>query len=517
MIYAAVFFLEFIIDWISYIQPLEDLNITSWNPQVALHLVFLLISKANFFPIVIAGVSANILIRSADIFSISNIETIATVIIYFGGMLFFRKFIRTLSVFKESAEFLKFILFSVAIASIRGITSTGLYFIGGEIEPDQIIRSVLSLVIGDCSGLIIFAPVLILMYVDGIKETLKSIFSNRTVVITIIVFSVFFYSLAISPLDNALRFIYLIIVPICFVAFSFKIRNVLILVVIAQFMLAAAFTYRNSPYYRVMEIQLMILIISSVVIYVSLIIIERREFEARARMIETSRNLATISGIILHEIAQPITALSTYSQIQINALESESELERVKLKSYAKSMNDEIIRVRDLFIKIRGSIRNDTESTSHITHVIETMQSIYNLIQPYANANAVKVRLNVTSEEIYFLSIPQNFSIAFKNLLTNAVQSASKSEIKECVIQVHQSYDLCFIDFSDSGEMISRDKLSKIFDYGFSGSDIGLGIGLSIAKDLIEISGGKIIVYPNQRLKFRIVLPKAHAPKTQNW
>ena len=77
-------------------------------------------------------------------------------------------------------------------------------------------------------------------------------------------------------------------------------------------------------------------------------------------------------------------------------------------------------------------------------------------------------------------------------------------------------YDLCFIDLTDSGEMISRDKSTKIFDYGFSGSDMGLGIGLSIAKELIEISGGKIIVYPNQRLKFRIVLPKAYAPKTQN-
>jgi signal transduction histidine kinase len=112
--------------------------------------------------------------------------------------------------------------------------------------------------------------------------------------------------------------------------------------------------------------------------------------------------------------------------------------------------------------------------------------------------------------------VPHNFSIAFKNLLTNAVQSASKSDIKECSIELHQSYDLCFIDFTDSGEMISRDKSTKIFDYGFSGSDMGLGIGLSIAKELIEISGGKIIVYPNQRLKFRIVLPKAYAPKTQN-
>jgi len=516
MIYAAVFFLELIIDWISYIQPLEDLNITSWNPQVALHLVFLLSSRANFFPIAIAGVAGNFIIRSDDVLSIGNIDVLLTSIIYFCGMLFFRKFLSTLRIFKESAEFLKFILFSVAIASIRGITLTGLYFVGGEIDSDQITRSVISIIIGDCTGLIIFSPLLILMYVDGIKETLKSIFSNSTLAITIIILGVFFYVLAISPLDNALRFIYLIIVPICFVAFSFKIRNVLILVVIAQFMLAAAFMYRNSPFYRVMEIQLMILIISSVVIYVSMIIIERREFEARARMIETSRNLATISGIILHEIAQPITALSTYSQIQLNALESESELERLKLKSYAKSMNDEISRVRDLFIKIRGSIRTDTKSTSHITNVIETMESIYKLIQPFATANAVKVRLNISGEEIYFLSMPQNFSIAFKNLLTNAVQSASKSEIKECVIQLHQSYDLCFIDFSDSGEMLSRDKITKIFDYGFSGSDKGLGIGLSIAKDLIEISGGKIIVYPNQRLKFRIVLPKAYAPKTQN-
>ena len=516
MIYAAVIILELFVDWVSYIQPIEGLNITAWNPQVALHLVFMLSSKANFFPIVIAGVAGNIIIRSADIFSISNLEAIATAIIYLGGILFFRKFISTLRIFKDSKEFLKFILFSIAIASIRGIISTGLYFNGGEIESDQIIRSVTSLIIGDCTGLIIFAPLLILMNVDGLKETLKSIFSDRAVAITVIIFGIFFYMLAISPMDNALRFIYLIIVPICFVAFSFKIRNILILVVIAQFMLAAAFMYRNSPFYRVMEIQLMILIISSVVIYVSMIIIERREFEARARMIETSRNLATISGIILHEIAQPITALSTYSQIQLNALESENELERIKLKSYAQSMNDEISRVRDLFIKIRGSIRNDTESTGHITNVIETMESIYKLIRPYANANDVKVRLNITGEEIYFLSMPHNFSIAFKNLLTNAVQSASKSDIKECSIELHQSHDLCFIDFTDSGEMISREKSTKIFDYGFSGSDIGLGIGLSIAKELIEISGGKIIVYPNQRLKFRIVLPKAYAPKTQN-
>ena len=104
MIYAAVIILELFVDWVSYIQPIEDLNITAWNPQVALHLVFLLISKANFIPIVIAGIAGNIIIRSADIFSVSNLEAIVTVIIYFGGILFFRKFISTLRIFKESSE-----------------------------------------------------------------------------------------------------------------------------------------------------------------------------------------------------------------------------------------------------------------------------------------------------------------------------------------------------------------------------------------------------------------------------
>ena len=109
MIYAAVIILELFVDWVSYIQPIEGLNITAWNPQVGLHLVFMLISKANFFPIVIAGVAGNIIIRSADIFSISNLEAIATAIIYLGGILFFRKFISTLRIFKDSVEFLKFI------------------------------------------------------------------------------------------------------------------------------------------------------------------------------------------------------------------------------------------------------------------------------------------------------------------------------------------------------------------------------------------------------------------------
>jgi signal transduction histidine kinase len=513
MIYVSIFFLELIIDWLSYIQPIAELNITAWNPQVAFHLVFLLRSKANFLPIIIAGIAGNVLIRSADIFSISNVEAILTVAIYFGGMLFFLKFFRTNSVLKDSKKFLKYIALSVAIAIVHAITATSLYFLAGEIPSDKVIQSTVSIIIGDSTGLIIFAPLLILMLVNGLKETLDSILNSVTIGIIFVTLAIFFYMLAISPVENALRFIYLIIIPIFFSAFGLKIKNVFILLVAAQFMLAAAFVFRNSPYYRVIEIQLMILIISSVVIYVSMIIIERREFETKARMIATSRNLATISGIILHEIAQPITALITYSQIQLNALDNEDEIDKTKIKSYAKSINDEIVRVRDLFIKIKDGIRHDNEITDPLTNVVELMKSACEQIQPSANAVGVNVRLNIKDEVIYISVLPQNFNIAVRNLLTNAVQSASASKVKKCDIDLYQSSDLCFIDFTDSGERISKNKLKKLFDYGFSDSGIGLGIGLSIAKDLIEISKGNIIAFDNKNLKFRIIFPKAYATK----
>ncbi len=507
MKFLLIFVIEILIDWVSYIQPITGFNITAWNPLAAINLFFLLQSKVNFLPIILGEVTGNILTRSKEINSISNIDSILITTIYLIGSIIFRKYLSVFKIIKNSFDFLKFIVFSINLSLAHAIISITLYYRTGELYSNDVLISFFSLFVGDASGLIIIAPLLFVFMVYGVNNFINDIFENWKIIIAGIFITTFIYFLAISKQDHSLRFIYLIIIPICAAAFSFNLKNTLLLIAASQMMLAIAFLVRGTQAHRVAEIQLMILVISSTIIYIAMTIIERRDFQTKSKILETSKNLATISGILLHEIAQPITALSTYSQIQLNELNHDGKLDKNKLRTYAKNINDEISRVREIFLKTKENISAEKKVAIPPINVIPLVKTIFKIIQPIAVISNVNIKLNISSEIINIIALPHNISLAIKNLLLNSIQSSCQSIEKECLVEIYQNSELCFIDFIDSGNFISKKNLNNIFDYGYSSSDIGMGLGLSIAKDLIETSNGKIIAYHNQKMKFRIILP----------
>ncbi len=513
MFYLTVFFAELLVDWLSYIRPVADLNVTNWNPQAALHLYFLLIAKRSIFPIALAGVAANVLVRSANVVELVHLEAIISALLYLTSALIFGKIIDVIKIFEKSAEFLKFLGFCLAIAAVHAITVSVLYVTVGELALQNIIHSVIAMFIGDTTGLIILFPFLALIRTRGTKETLREIFGKSEIQIALGALGMFFYFLATLDIANPLRFTYLVAIPIFFIAFRFDISDVMGLILAVQIMLALAFIYRGSPFERVMEAQFMLSVIASSIIYLSLIIFERREFQEKARLKRTERQLATMSGIILHEIAQPVTALGNFSVIQMKELEKEYEIDREKLRTYANNIHTEIVRVRQILVQIKKSINNDEAGTTSQAEIISVVRSVLDMISSSAIALGVSMDFSTKNDSIHALISSQNLSIAVRNVIINAIQSASKSEEKRCFIDIHQSTDFCFIDFSDSGAVISRKYVNELFEYGYKDSDHGLGMGLSIARDLLEISGSKIFAYHGQQLKFRIVLKKVKAGK----
>lgn len=511
MNFLVVFTAEFLLDWLSFIQPIGELNISPWNPYVALHLFFLLNAKRNFLPIIVSGIAGNYLIRSTELFSLNNLEPIISVALYLIAAASFKKLFLVTEIFKVSKNFLKFAFFCMFVAAIHGILLSSYFFVIGELQIDQISRSFLSILIGDSTGLLIFSPVLLLAYSSGFKVSFTDDFNMRVVGIAILLLGTFFYVLANSPEDHALRFVYLIIIPIFFLAFRLQIQEVLTLLLVSQIMLAMAFIYRGTIFVRVLEVQLMILILSTVIIFFTIMIIESRELSLKARMIESSKNLASMTSIILHEIAQPITALGTYSKIHLDTLEADGEKDINKLKSYAQNMNTEIVRVRELFLQIKSSLNYSHDNSVPVSDVVIVLKSVLNLVQPSASALGVLIKSNIDIDSLSVFSSQQNLSIVLRNLFINAIQSASKSVEKTVQINMEQSADFCYVDIIDSGEVISRKGLLKIFDFGFSTSANGLGLGLFIAKDLMRACNGDIHAYANQKLKFRIAIPKSHA------
>ena len=76
---------------------------------------------------------------------------------------------------------------------------------------------------------------------------------------------------------------------------------------------------------------------------------------------------------------------------------------------------------------------------------------------------------------------------------------------------------LCALLFSDNGPGIPGELVSRVFEPLFSGKEGGHGMGLSIARDMVEVHGGSIEILRDRRRRganFRVSLPRKRSRVT---
>ncbi|GAB4534855.1 MAG: ATP-binding protein [Thermodesulfovibrionia bacterium] len=87
---------------------------------------------------------------------------------------------------------------------------------------------------------------------------------------------------------------------------------------------------------------------------------------------------------------------------------------------------------------------------------------------------------------------PEKLHIVLKNLLTNAYKFTQSGGI---TVRWGKDGDGFYIIVEDTGRGIPRDKIKRVFDRFYKDMDSeGMGLGLAIAKELIDVMGGRIEV-----------------------
>jgi len=109
-------------------------------------------------------------------------------------------------------------------------------------------------------------------------------------------------------------------------------------------------------------------------------------------------------------------------------------------------------------------------------------------------------------------------SVVFVNLLLNAIRFTPVEGTIQLTIDDRK--DEIMVSISDNGRGISPDSLEKIFEVFYQEDDHmtrrygGLGLGLSIARELVDLHGGRIWAESKglgEGATFRVVLPKKHS------
>lgn len=142
----------------------------------------------------------------------------------------------------------------------------------------------------------------------------------------------------------------------------------------------------------------------------------------------------------------------------------------------------------------------------------------------------INLFFNSSSGSIIVCFDPERLDKVFMNLLSNALKFTGEGG--SISITLSEDEDNCLINVSDNGDGISEKDIVNIFDR-FCQSDRtsprkheGTGIGLALAKELVELHGGSISVesrhiqkYPDDHgSTFTVILPKGikHFEKRAN-
>lgn len=185
----------------------------------------------------------------------------------------------------------------------------------------------------------------------------------------------------------------------------------------------------------------------------------------------------------------------------------------------------ELLKMQNIDEKLIQEFEKDTQRLEKITERFSKIGSVPELIRTDV---AETIRLTVeylktrSSGKVIFIldfdpqkkyEVPLNaslFSWVIENLCKNAIDAMNNNGTIQ--VSISEKADQIFIEVSDTGKGISKAYFKTVFQPGFTTKKRGWGLGLSLAKRIVEnYHKGKIFLKQseiNKGTTFRIVLNK---------
>jgi signal transduction histidine kinase len=218
--------------------------------------------------------------------------------------------------------------------------------------------------------------------------------------------------------------------------------------------------------------------------------------------------LATLS----HELRTPLNAIVGWTQLAMrghfNAERMQQALETIHRNAQAQS------RMVDDLLEVSGAARGKLRLDMQVVDLRNVIAMAVEALAVTAAGKGVAINVAVTEPVANVTGDPQRLQQVVWNLLSNALKFTHASGHIE--ISLRQQEADVHLGVSDNGEGISADFLPDAFlrfrqgDPSTTRKHGGLGIGLALVKELVELHGGRVRIEsggPGQGTTVTIELP----------
>jgi signal transduction histidine kinase/DNA-binding response OmpR family regulator len=227
---------------------------------------------------------------------------------------------------------------------------------------------------------------------------------------------------------------------------------------------------------------------------------------------EASRLKDEFLASLSHELRTPLNAIVGYARMLRNGMvpPDKHQMAIDTIDRNATSLTQIVEDVLDISRIVSGKIRLDVQPVEFP----DVVRSAIDAITPAADAKGVRLETVLNPQAAPISGDPERLQQVMWNLLSNAVKFTKRGGRVQVRLERVESH--VEVAVSDTGVGISKEFLPHVFerfrqsDAGIARKHGGLGLGLSIARQLTELHGGTIDASSGgvgQGATFRVKLP----------
>ncbi|MDR7188169.1 C4-dicarboxylate-specific signal transduction histidine kinase [Microbacterium sp. BE35] len=205
--------------------------------------------------------------------------------------------------------------------------------------------------------------------------------------------------------------------------------------------------------------------------------------------------MGELTGVLIHEISQPLAAIDNYISGCIARLASGS-FSPEELIEALRLAHRETSRAGSITSSIRSFLQGQA-TRREVVDVNDVVRSVVPLIELKANLAACHVRVELCSDDMLTRADAVLLRQVLLNLVFNAAESIDSSASdtpRERLIVVSTDRDAGWVhlNVADDGPGLPDVGHDLLFESFFTTKAEGLGLGLSLCRTVVESFGGSI-------------------------